>query len=109
MGLANFGNEFLELVDGHLEEVFTPFQSQHVDNSHSIPALETKTTRYDVPVPPGTTGPLTINTRLLFRAFPPRFLRHLAQARPDLVTEEMIDRNLIVEMEVADPVIVAIP
>lgn len=109
LGLANFGNEFLELVDGHLEEVFTPFQSQHVDNSHSIPALETKTTRYDVPVPSGTAGPLTINTRLLFRAFPPRFLRHLAQARPDLVTEEMIDRNLVVEMEVADPVIVAVP
>jgi len=120
-GLVNFGNEFIRIAvdgngdpmrdeQGHFveEEVLMPFLSTHTDNSHSIPALETAEVRYDVAVPAGSVGPLQINVRLLARAFPPRFLRALAAGRPDLVNEEMVDRNRIVEMVSAAPVNVPI-
>jgi len=119
-GLANFGNEFFrfEVVNGvpvkdsqgHFieEEVFMPFLSTHTDNSFSIPALETVDVRYDVEVPAVADGPLHISARLRARAFPPRFLRALAEGRPDLVNEKMVDRNRIVEMVTATPVNVTI-
>ena len=118
-GIANFGNEFMRVVrdpmgnpeidpvtgEFVLEEVFMPFLSDHTDNSFSIPALETEHVRYDVEVPTaGVVGPLTITSRLRFRAFPPRFLRALSAGRPDLVTEAMIDRNRVVDMTAAMPV-----
>jgi len=117
-GVANFGNEFTRLErdsagnpktdpvtgDFILEEVFMPFLSDHTDNSHSIPALETEHVRYDVAIPADAVGPLTITSRLRFRAFPPRFLRTLSAGRPDLVTEVMLDRNRIVDMDEAMPV-----
>ncbi len=110
LGLANFGNEFLRVntETGEEEEVFVPFLANHVDNSHSIPPLETESIRYDVLIPSGHAGPLTITARLRFRAFPPRFLRLLAQVRPDLLSEEIVDRNLIVEMAEAVPVAVSV-
>jgi len=121
-GVANFGNEFMRVVrdaSGNpevdpvtgefiLEEVFMPFLSDHMDNSHSIPALETEHVRYDIEVPAGSVGPLTITSRLRFRAFPPRFLRALSAGRPDLVTEAMVDRNRIVDMSDAMPVSVTV-
>ncbi len=120
-GLANFGNEFIRIPtdvngnplldsDGHFveEEVFMPFLSTHTDNTHSIPPLETEHVRYDVEIPADAVGPISISARLRFRAFPPRFLRALAQGRPDLVNEKMIDRNRIVEMASASPAIMRV-
>jgi hypothetical protein len=110
LGLVNFGNEFLHVDEetGEEEEVFVPFLANHMDNTHSIPPLETRTNRYDVTVPGNTQGPLTVTARLRFRAFPPRFLRLLAQVAPNLLDEAVVDRNLIVEMAQADPVAVTV-
>ncbi len=119
-GLANFGNEFIRIpttngipdvdADGHFieEEVFMPFLSTHTNNSFSIPPLETEQVRYDVDIPADAVGPITASARLRFRALPPRFLRALAQGRPDLVNEKMIDRNRIVEMATANPVVMQV-
>jgi len=120
-GLANFGNEFIRIptddsgnplkdADGHFmeQEVFMPFLSTHTNNSFSIPPLETEHVRYDVDIPAGTIGPIAISARLRFRALPPRFLRALAQGRPDLVNEKMIDCNRIVEMATANPVVMQV-
>jgi hypothetical protein len=119
-GLANFGNEFIRIPTdggvprldptGHFveEEVLMPFLSTHTDNSFSIPPLETEDVRYDVDIPADAVGPITVSARLRFRALPPRFLRALAQGRPDLVNEKMIDRNRIVEMTAADPVVMQV-
>jgi hypothetical protein len=120
-GLANFGNEFIRIptdasgeplrdADNHFveEEVFMPFLSTHTNNNFSIPPLETVHVRYDVDIPANAVGPVTVSARLRFRALPPRFLRALAQGRPDLVNEKMIDRNRIVEMTAADPVVMQV-
>ena len=101
-GLVNFGNEFISYDDVTGEEVeeFLPFASEHMNNSISIPPLQTRTGSYDVQIPAGVQGPITVKARLLFRAFPPRFLRFLAQqtAEFNLIDEAMVDRNRIVEM-----------
>jgi len=98
LGLVNFGNEFRRVTAHGSEEVFAPFLANSMDNSHSIPPLATKRARYDVRLPAGVQGPLGVSARLRFRAFPPRFLRTLASARPDLLDEVHVDRNRIVEM-----------
>jgi hypothetical protein len=108
LGIAYFGNEFIRVTGVEEEEVFIPFLANHMDNSHSIPALETESVQYDVPIPAGTTGPISITARLLFRPFPPRFLRFLAQVQPNLVDEALVDRNVIIEMAEATPVDVLI-
>ena len=48
LGLAYFGNELLRVTNPNTpqqeeEEVFVPFLANHMDNSHSIPPLETET------------------------------------------------------------------
>ena len=43
-------------------------------------------------------GPVEVQARLRFRAFPPKILRLLSKEAPDLVTEEMVDKNTIVDM-----------
>ncbi len=102
LGLVNFGNEFISYDDATGEEVeeFLPFAAEHMNNSISIPPLQTRTNTYDIQLPAGVQGPITVRARLLFRAFPPRFLRFLAQqtAAFNLVDEAMVDRNKIVEM-----------
>jgi hypothetical protein len=98
LGLKNFGNQFRRIGDHGDEEVFSPFLANHMDNNHSIPPLETVWTRYDVALPETARGPVEISVRLRFRSFPPHFLRALAQARPDLVDEALVDRNRIVDM-----------
>ena len=117
-GIKNFGNEFKRVATDAMgnpifdpatgeiveEEVFMPFLSNHTDNSFSIPALETEQVRYDVVIPADAVGPLTITSRLRFRALPPRFLRALSAGRPDLVTETIVDRNRIIDMVEAMPV-----
>jgi hypothetical protein len=107
-GLVNFGNQFWR-SGNPAEEVFIPFIADVMDNGHSIPPLTTLRPRYDVAVPAGTQGPLTIVARLRFRAFPPRFLRMLAVGRPDLVDEALVDRNVIVEMAQAGATIAVSP
>jgi hypothetical protein len=110
LGLVNFGNEFLrvDMATGETEEVFIPFLANHMDNTHSIPPLETRTNRYDIPVPEGLEGALTVRARLRFRAFPPRFLRLLVQVTPDTLDEAVVDRNLIVDMVEAEPIEVTV-
>jgi hypothetical protein len=54
-------------------------------------------------------GPLHVIAQLRFRPFPPRFLRTLAQARPDLVSEDTVDRNRIVDMAEADRSVAVAP
>ena len=102
LGLVNFGNEFISYDDVTGEEVeeFLPFAAEHMNNSISIPPLQTRTNTYDIQLPAGVQGPITVRGRLLFRAFPPRFLRFLAQqtAAFNLIDEAMVDRNKIVEM-----------
>jgi hypothetical protein len=106
-GLVSFGNEFLRIdhETGEEEEVFVPFLANHMDNSHSIPPLETRRFVYDVPLPRTVQEPVVVRARLRFRAFPPRFLRLLARARPDLLDEALVDRNRIVEMAQAATVV----
>ena len=109
-GLKNFGNEFKRIApDGTEEEVFVPFLANHMDNGHSIPPLETARVLYDVPVPAAAVGPISVETRLRFRAFPPRFLRTLSAARPDLIDEALVDRNRIVDMAEAEASIALAP
>jgi hypothetical protein len=79
-----------------------------MDNTHSSPPLETRTNRYDIPVPEGLEGALTVRARLRFRAFPPRFLRLLVQVTPDTLDEAVVDRNLIVDMVEAEPIEVTV-
>lgn len=98
-GLVNFGNRFVRRgPEGGFEEVFLPFLAEHMDNGHSIPPLETVRVRYDVPVPGDAAGRISVRVRLRFRPFPPRFVRFLAETRPDLVDETIVDRNRIVDM-----------
>jgi eukaryotic-like serine/threonine-protein kinase len=98
LGLVNFGNQFKLITASGESEVFVPFLANHMDNSHSIPPLQTARAPYDVPLPDPLVGPLRVSVRLRFRPFPPRFLRLMAQARPDLVDEGIVDRNQIVDM-----------
>lgn len=102
LGLMNFGNEFKRISEAGEEEVFVPFLANHMDNSHSVPPLETVRTQYDVPLPDGVQGPVQVSVRLRFRPFPPRFLRLLALARPDLVNETIVDHNRVVDMAEAE-------
>lgn len=102
LGLVNFGNEFISYDDATGQEVeeFVPFAAEHMNNSISIPPLQTRTNTYDIPLPNEVEGPITVKARLLFRAFPPRFLRFLAEqtAEFNLIDEALVDRNKIVEM-----------
>lgn len=109
LGLMNFGNEF-EIVDGEAHhEVFVPFIANHMNNGNSIPPLTTVRVPYDIDVPADAVGPLEVRARLRFRPFPPRFLRMLAVARPDLVDEALVDRNVIVDMAEAEASVDVLP
>ncbi len=98
LGLYNFGNQFVRVRQAAAGEVFMPFIANHMDNSHSVPPLQTIRVPYDVPLPEALSGPLHVSAQLRFRPFPPRFLRALAVSRPDLVSEGTVDRNLIIDM-----------
>ena len=111
-GLVNFGNEFISYDDITGEEVeeFIPFAAEHMNNSISIPPLQTRTNSYDINLPAGVAGPITVQARLLFRALPPRFMRFLAEqtAEFNLIDEAMVDKNKIIEMVGAQTVSVTI-
>ena len=101
LGLAYFNNDF-EYIDpntGEVSVVLTPFHANHVNNDRAIEAFETRQVLYDIPIDVGSIeGDVQVEARLLFRAFPPKFLRLLNHHAPHLVTEEMVDANTIVEM-----------
>ncbi|MEZ4317176.1 MAG: multiheme c-type cytochrome [Myxococcota bacterium] len=110
LGLVNFQNAFVRVLpDGTQERVLNPLEASSMDNSRSLPILEPVTVRYDVPLPPRElVGAVRIDTRLRYRAFPPEFLRFLAQREPELVSEDTVDRNTIVDMAEASATI-AVP
>ena len=101
LGLVYFNNDF-EYIDpntGETSIVLTPFHANHVNNDRAIAAFETRQAIYDIPINSNSIqGDVQVSARLLFRAFPPKFLRLLNHHAPHLVTEEMIDANSIVEM-----------
>lgn len=104
LGITNFQNAFVRIrEDGSLEPVINPLLADAMDNTHSLDMLVPRIVPYDVPVPDrGIVGDIHVSARLRFRAFPPDFLRALAMREPQLVTEEIVDRNTIVEMASAE-------
>ncbi|MEN0066222.1 MAG: multiheme c-type cytochrome [Myxococcota bacterium] len=107
LGLVNFQNKFVRIrEDGSWETVINPLLADHMDNGHSLDMLVPTSFRYDVPRPDrAIVGDVQVTARLRYRAFPPHFLRALAQRQPDLVTEAIVDRNTIVDMAESDCVI----
>ena len=101
LGLVYFNNDF-EYIDpntGETSVVLTPFHANHVNNDRAIAAFETRQALYEIPIDPAILqGDVTVTARLLYRAFPPKFLRLLNHHAPHLVTEDMVDANTIVEM-----------
>jgi len=101
LGLVTFTNDFVAVDEttGEWRVVLTPLEANHTDNSKALQPFVPYSARYDVPLPAGgVRGDIRVSARLRFRAFPPKFLRLLGQVAPELVTEEMVDRNTIVEM-----------
>ena len=99
LGLVNFQNAFI-YVDGEgtWHEVDSPMDANHMDNTRSLPPLVPRTYKYDVPIERALVGDVTVSARLRFRTFPPHFLRKLAAAAPELVSEETLDRNRIIDI-----------
>ncbi|MEM6929177.1 MAG: hypothetical protein AAF602_19720, partial [Myxococcota bacterium] len=110
LGLVNFQNAFVRILpDGTWAKVVNPLLADHMDNSYSLDMLAPEVIRYDVPRPRRPVeGVLRVEARLRYRAFPPYFLRALAQRSPELVTEDIVDRNTIVDMA-EDACVVALP
>ena len=100
LGMISLTNDFVfQEEDGSRRVVLLPNQANHTDNSRALAPFERRSWLYEVPMPQrAIVGPIEVQARLRFRAFPPKFLRLLAQETPDLVTEEMVDRNEIVDM-----------
>ena len=111
LGLVNFQNRFVRIGDdGSWESVLNPLYADHMDNSHSLDMLVPTEVHYDVPVPSrGISGDVRIFARLRYRAFPPEFLRLVAQREPELVSEEIVDLNAIVDMAEASTTISVSP
>jgi hypothetical protein len=110
-GIVLLQNQFLRVDDGGTpddpsddseEEVYLPFLANEIDNSIALAPFEARTYTYDVDVPRGTPGPISIRARLVFRQFPPYFVRFLARILPDVMSEETVDRLDIVEMANAE-------
>lgn len=100
LGLTNFQNAFVRIhPDGRREIVLNPLLADTMDNSRSLDMLVPTVAPYDVPVPQrGIAGDIRVSARLRYRTFPPEFLRVLAILEPDLVNEDIVDRNTIVDM-----------
>lgn len=97
--LVNFQNHFVRVdEDGVKHRVLNPLEANAMDNSHSLPILEPVTVRYDVVLPRALRSDVQVTARLRYRAFPPEFLRFLAQREPQLVSEATVDQNTIVDM-----------
>ena len=100
LGLVNFQNHFVRVTaEGRHEKVMTPLETHHMDNSHSLDMFVPRTFKFDVPMPDRPlSGEVRVSAKLRYRSFPPHFLRMLAEQVPELVSEEMVDRNTVVDM-----------
>ncbi len=107
LGITNFQNAFIRLgEDGEREIVINPLNADHMDNSYSLDMLTPTTAPYDIPVPTrGIVGHIRVIARLRYRTFPPEFLRILAIREPQLVNEQLVDKNTIVDMAEAQTTI----
>jgi hypothetical protein len=101
LGLVSLTNDFVYVDDnGEHHPVLTPFHANHMNNDNALAPFEERAYFYDVPFPErDISGDIQVEARLLYRSFPPKFLRILAHHSPDLVDEQMIDRNEIVVMQ----------
>lgn len=127
LGLVSFQNRFIVCDDGDCagflacldavceperratwHQTLNPFIANHMDNSRSIPPLQSRAAIYDVPLPAGgVTGDVIVSARLRYRAFPPEFIRFLAvrdalMGRESAVSEGTVDRNTIVDLASAE-------
>jgi len=100
LGIVNFQNAFVRIgADGVREPVINPLLADTIENDHSLDMLVPTVKRYDIPRPErAIVGDIRVSARLRYRAFPPEFLRVLALREPSLVSEEIVDRNVIVDM-----------
>ncbi len=107
LGIKNFQNAFIRVgADGSHEPVINPLLADSMDNSRSLDMLVPTPVLYDVPIPNrAIVGQIRVSARLRYRAFPPEFLRLLVIREPDLVSEEIVDRNTIVDMAEAETTI----
>lgn len=108
--LVSFTNAFMKLeADGSWRDVINPLAADTIDNQRSLaPGIE-KVARYQIVPMRGLVGQLRVAVRLRYRALPPELLRALAQRYPDLVNEEIVDRNLIVDMAEIEGTVVVGP
>ena len=74
-GLAIFRNVFMRRTGITFERIIYPPDANYIDNTRSLPMLETVDVKYDVPIPVGYSGRLTVQVRMRWRSFPPEFLR----------------------------------
>ncbi|MBI3295834.1 MAG: hypothetical protein HYZ71_13995 [Deltaproteobacteria bacterium] len=101
-GLVEFNNAFLRKKGVGYERVHALFLADTMDNSRSLPILKPVSIKYDVPLSaflhkyPNFAGHLRAIATLNFRSFPPKILRTLASREPDLISEDLVDRNRIV-------------
>ena len=104
--LVSFQNAFLKRTpQGGWRRVVNPLAADAIDHRPSLGPGLTRVARYDVPLTRALQGRAEVTARLRYRALPPELLRALAVRHPDLVTEAMIDRNLIVDMAEARAVV----
>ena len=99
-GMISLTNDFVfQEEDGTRRVVLLPSQANHTDNSRALAPFERRGWLYEIPLPQrAIVGPIEIQARLRYRAFPPKFLRLLAKEAPELISEEMVDNNTIVDM-----------
>lgn len=71
--LISFSSGFIDAVGQ--PTLFTHLAAEH--NSNAIPALYTRTFTYFIPIPEGTTGPVSVSARLRFRQVGPFLLQAL--------------------------------
>jgi hypothetical protein len=100
---------------GERFEVFTTVHAQIYDNTNSLRPFDPDTVVFRIPasVLANVSGPITVRARMLFRPFPPRFLRHLAvnvkgTSLDATVNEALVDRNEIVVMHAAEPLVIQV-
>jgi hypothetical protein len=106
-----------EAADGVEErfEVFTTVHAQIYDNTSSLRPFDPDRVVFRIPASglANIRGPITVRARMLFRPFPPRFLRHLAAnvkgtSLAASVDEALVDRNEIVVMQAAEPIVIQV-
>jgi hypothetical protein len=108
------GPEAADAVEERFE-VFTTVHAQIYDNTSSLRPFDPDRVVFRIPasVLAGVRGPITVRARMLFRPFPPRFLRHLATnvkgtSLEATVNEALVDRNEIVVMQAAEPLVIEV-